>query len=211
MRLVVLGATGGCGRHVVDHALARGHQVTAVVRPGAQYAAPNATIAPCAVLSDGALVSVIAGHDAVISCLGIRRRHPRNPWSRMLSPPDLTSRAAIAIVSAMRATGVERVLSISAAGVGDSRPDMSRWLRWVFDRSQIGVAYRDLAVAETIFAASPLDWTCVRPVTLSPRRARPVREVDFYKLTATIPREAVAIWMLDHLAASPSRTPMIAA
>jgi putative NADH-flavin reductase len=211
MRLVVLGANGGCGRHVVDHALARGHDVIAVVRPGSHYEPASANLVHCDVLDEHALANVFAGHDAVISCLGIRRRHPRNPWSRMLSPPDLTSRAAMAIVAAMRTSGVERVLSISAAGVGDSRPHMNRWLRWVFDHSQIGVAYRDLAAAEAIFAANSVDWTCVRPVTLSPWRARPVREVNFYRLTATIPRESVAIWMLDHLAKSPSQTPMIAA
>ena len=212
MHLVVLGASGGCGRHVVAHALARGHTVTAVVRPETGYAAPpGANVARADVLCDGALAEVVRGHDAVVSCLGIRRRFPRNPWSRMLSPPDLTSCAATAIVTAMRAARVERVIAISAAGVADSASRMSRLLRFVFDRSRIGDAYRDLAVAERVFAESRVDWTCVRPVTLSPRRARPVREVDFYGLTATIPRESVALWMLDHLAGANSRTPMIAA
>jgi putative NADH-flavin reductase len=32
MRLVVIGATGGTGRQLVDQALGRGHQVTAFVR-----------------------------------------------------------------------------------------------------------------------------------------------------------------------------------
>jgi putative NADH-flavin reductase len=212
MQLVVLGASGGCGRHVVAHALARGHAVTAVVRPEAAYTAPTgATVARANVLDNGELARVVAGHDAIVSCLGIRRRFPRNPWSRMLSPSDLTSRAAAAIVAAMRAARLERVISISAAGVADSAPRMNRWLRWLFEHSRIGDAYRDLAVAESIFAASHLDWTCVRPVTLSPSRARPAREVDFYGLTAMIPRESVAIWMLDHLAGAVSRTPMIAA
>jgi putative NADH-flavin reductase len=212
MQLVVLGASGGCGRHVVAHALARGHAVTAVVRPETGYEAPpGAHVVRADILRDGTLVEVVRGCDAVVSCLGIRRRFPRNPWSRMLSPPDLTSRAATAIVAAMRAARVERVIAISAAGVADSAPRMNRLLRFVFDHSRIGDAYRDLAVAEGVFAASRLDWTCARPVTLSPRRARPVREVEFYGLTATIPRESVAVWMLDHLAGAPSRTPMIAA
>jgi uncharacterized protein YbjT (DUF2867 family) len=36
MRLTVFGATGGTGRHVVQQALADGHQVTAVVRDPAR-------------------------------------------------------------------------------------------------------------------------------------------------------------------------------
>ena len=36
MKLTILGATGGVGRHLVSHALADGHQVTAVVRDPAR-------------------------------------------------------------------------------------------------------------------------------------------------------------------------------
>ncbi len=211
MKLVVLGASGGCGIHVVRHALARSHAVTAVVRaPAAARVPAGATVVCDDVLRDGAIAHAVRGHDAVISCLGIRRRFPRNPWSRLISPPDFTSRTAAALVAAMRAARVERVLAISAAGVADSEPRMSRLLRWLFAHSKVGDAYRDLAAMEAVYAGSALDWTAVRPVTLTNLGVRATRETDRFGLTATIPREAVAIWLLDHLTVRGARTPMIA-
>lgn len=193
------------------HALARGHSVTAVLRPGTEYVLPpGATEARADVLSADAIVDAARGCDAVISCLGIRRRSPRNPWSRLMSPPDFTSRAARAIVTAMRRARVERVLAISAAGVAESSARMSSLLRFLFAHSHIGDAYRDLAAMEAVYAASELDWTCVRPVTLVSRSMLPYCEVDKYALTATIPRETVATWLLDHVTARvSSRLPMI--
>jgi putative NADH-flavin reductase len=211
MNLLVLGASGGCGGHVVRQALAAGHAVTAIVRPSTVYAAPpGAVVVRDDVLRDGAIAAVARGHDAVISCLGIRRRRPRNPWSRLISPPDFTSRTAAAIVAAMRAARIERVLAISAAGVADSAPRMSWLLRFLFAHSRVGDAYRDLAAMEDVYARSALDWIAVRPVTLTNRRARAVGEIDRFGLAATISREAVARWLIEHVGSTPTtRTPMI--
>ena len=211
MRLLVLGASGGCGRHVVRHAIARGHDVTALVRPTTTYQAPaGATVVRDDVLAPGALASIVPGHDVVISCLGIRRRWPRNPWSRLISPPDLAATSADRVIEAMHGAGARRLLAISAAGVGDSALRMNRVMRWLVAHSRIGDQYRDLAVMEDRLAATDLDWCAVRPVTLTARRARPVREVDRFGLTAMIARESVALWLLDHLAGGGDRTPMIA-
>jgi putative NADH-flavin reductase len=212
-RIVVLGATGGCGAHVVRHAAARGHAVTAVIRPNAVFEPPPGHVAVVRgdVLADGVIARAMDGHDAVISCLGIRRRFPRNPWSRLLSPPDLVARTTRSIIAAASASGLSRVLQISAAGVADSAPLMNWVMRFLVKRSKIGVAYRDLAVAEDHLATSTLDWTAVRPVTLSPGKPKRVITVPRFGLTALISREAVALWLLDHLASDPtSRTPMIA-
>ncbi len=210
-RILVLGASGGCGVHVVRIALAAGHDVAALVRPAAPYDAPaGATVIRDELLRAGAIADAMRGREVVISCVGIRRRRPRNPWSRLLSPPDLVARTAQAIVDGAAPGGVRRVLAISAAGVADSAPRMSWPMRWLVGHSKIGVAYRDLAVAEAILAASALEWTAVRPVTLTPGRARPVREVERFALTATVAREAVARWLVDHVDLPGPTTPMIA-
>jgi uncharacterized protein YbjT (DUF2867 family) len=211
MKLLVLGASGGCGAHVVRLALARGHEVTALVRAETDYGPPaGAAVVRDDVLRPGAIAEAARGHDAIVSCLGIRRRHPGNPWSGLVSPADFTSRTARAIVEAAHAAGIRRVVAISAAGVADSAPRMSALLRFVFGISRVGTAYRDLAAMEAVFAASDLDWTCVRPVTLANGAAQASRETDRFALTAKIDREAVAAWILDHVgAAAVPRTPMI--
>ncbi|MEQ1501914.1 MAG: NAD(P)H-binding protein [Myxococcota bacterium] len=209
MKLVVLGASGGIGRHLVADAVSRGHAVTAVVRPETPFDAPvgqgSVTVIRDDVLRPGAIAGAVAGADAVLSSLGVKRRTPANPWSTLVSPPDFASSTARSIVAAMREARIRRVIAVSAAGVAESGPRMNAVMRALVARSNIGVAYRDLAVMEQVYADSGLDACCVRPVTLtsgarSPSGSGRVRAVDRFGATMSIARADVAAWMLDHLA-----------
>jgi putative NADH-flavin reductase len=210
VKLVVFGASGGCGSHLVRQAAARGHQVTAVVRPETSYQPPNgATSTRGHVLYADFVAAAIAGHHAVASCLGIRYAHP---WARRESPDDFISRSTANIVSGMQATGARRICVISAAGVGDSRPAANLALRFVIATSNVGVAYADLERVEEILRASGLDWQAVRPTTLNNRSGtgKP-RLTGSFPMTASIARADVAAFMLGQLeaAAFTERTPMI--
>lgn len=192
MKIAVLGASGGCGRQVVAQAAARGWQVAALVRTRIEL--------PARVVV-GDMDDAIAGADVVVSCLGIRRRHPRNPWSKMMAAPDFTSTSAARIVAAMHEAGVGELVAISAAGVAESAATMAWPLRLLFGSSKIGVAYRDLATMEAVYQASGLRCLIARPVTLRDGDAKPVREVSRFGLFSTISRASVATWMLDRIAA----------
>ncbi|MBI2569955.1 MAG: NAD(P)H-binding protein [Candidatus Schekmanbacteria bacterium] len=114
MRLLLLGASGECGRRVAVFARERGHEVTAIVRPAAPLTA--AVAGGCRVIradvgAPGVIREALAGQDAVVSCLGLRRRAAWNPWSRLLSPADLTSRVARLTADAMTRRGVARVVA----------------------------------------------------------------------------------------------------
>lgn len=114
MNLVVFGASGATGRHVVTLAAEAGHHVRAVVR--AVSPAPVAGLRVEADVVDPASVAhAVRGADAVAVCLGISRR-TRSPFAPLVSPPDLTSRAVAAIVAAMRDTGPRRIVHVSAFG-----------------------------------------------------------------------------------------------
>ena len=78
MRIAVLGATGGTGRHVVATALARGHDVVAVVRQaGVIDPVPGLREVLWADLDDSsALLDAFQGVDAVISALGGAAKGP---------------------------------------------------------------------------------------------------------------------------------------
>jgi nucleoside-diphosphate-sugar epimerase len=210
MRLIVFGASGGCGSHLVRQAAARGHQVTAVVRPETSYQPPSGvTSTRGSVLHEDFVAAAVAGHDAVASGLGIRYAHL---WARRESPDDFISRATTNIVSAMKAAGVRRICVISAAGVGDSRAAANLPLRFVIAASNVGVAYADLERVERILRASGLDWQAVRPTTLSSRAGTGApRLTTSFPMTASIARADVAAFMLAQLeaAAFTDRTPMI--
>lgn len=152
------------------------------------------------------LAQAAQGHPVVLSALG-HRRASFFPYSALRSPPDLNERVARAVVAA----GVQRFVGVSAAGVGDSFATLNAIMKLLVRTSTIGYAYRDLERMEAILAASEVDWTLPRPVTLTDGPpTNEVRIVEAFTMTATIARADVAGWMLDHLAGSPSRTPMLA-
>jgi putative NADH-flavin reductase len=180
MKLTIVAATGGLGRRLLGQALAAGHDVTAVVRdpgklPAEVRAAGKARIvtADLAAADPGTLESAVAGVDAVLSGLGARAR----------SDAGIASRGTRALITAMRATGVRRIVVVSAAPVGTvasgRRPNpprhdpgdgfFMRYLGSPFAKAAFGNSYADLALMEDLLASSGLDWTSVRPPRLTNR------------------------------------------
>jgi uncharacterized protein YbjT (DUF2867 family) len=200
MKLLVLGASGRCGRWLVQLAAERGHDVTAVVRPSTIFdAPPGVEIRRAEVLDVEAIAGAVRGQDGVLSCLGLRRAGS-SPWAALTSPPDLTTRVARLLIESMRREEVHRLVVISAGGVGESVNQLSRSVRWLTRSGSVAVAYQDLAMMEQELTASGLDWLAVRPVTLTngppTGRACPVTR---YGLTSVVRRADVAAWMLRQI------------
>ncbi len=211
MKVLVLGASGGVGAHLVRLATAAGHEVTAMSRtrvdvPGA------ARLVVDDVQREGAIDAAVVGQEAVLSALGIRRAKASNPWSDLVSATYFTSRTAALLVDAMKRHGVRRVIAVSAAGVGDSREGLNWMMRFFIRWSNVGANYRDLEGMEQVYAASGLDWCCVRPTGLKDGPvSKRVRQLDSFPLNEWISRADVADWMVEHLAADVSndRTPIL--
>ena len=83
LRVLLLGATGTIGRATAAALIAAGHEVVAVVRPGASGPAGGARL-EADVTQAGALAAAIgaARFDAVISCLASRTGAPATVWSK---------------------------------------------------------------------------------------------------------------------------------
>jgi putative NADH-flavin reductase len=203
MRLLVLGATGGVGRHVLTQALEAGHEVTVLARASSSLAPPAGVRVVRGEVSAGTgLDEAMPGQDAVLSSIGMQRRNPANPWSPSLSAQDLTSASARHIVAAMQRHGVRRVVAVSAAGVAESRAQLNLLMRFFLATTMIGTAYADLARMEATYAESGLDWLAPRPTRLvdGPVTGR-VRVVPSFGLRDQVSRADVAAWMLAALAA----------
>lgn len=170
MKIVVLGASGATGREVVAQAVGAGADVTAVVREGS--AAPDGATVVRAELRDAArLATALHGADAVISALGPRGR----------GPTTVCADGTRAAVTAMRETGVRRLLLVSAAGLpGDGEDALTRLVARPIVGRVFRHVYADLAEAERIVRASGLEWTIVRPARLTggPPTGRYRRAVD---------------------------------
>jgi putative NADH-flavin reductase len=76
MNLLILGATGGTGRALVQQALEQGHVVTAFARDPSkmQMTNPNLRIAKGDILDYSSVEAAVRGQDAVLSALGVRVR-----------------------------------------------------------------------------------------------------------------------------------------
>lgn len=201
MKICVFGATGGCGRATVDAARSRCHEVRAVVRrqtePPSEWPS-SVEVVRADPYSAEALDEAIAGVGAVISCIGIRRRNPLNPWSPLASPRDTAQRCTSNILTSMQRTGVSRLACISAAGVGDSRSTLWPPLGMVIALSNIGVAYRDLCEMERVLQQSSAEWLAVRPTTLTSSRApHRLATTSSYRYLSRVPRRTVAEGLVD--------------
>jgi putative NADH-flavin reductase len=74
-RLIVFGATGSLGRHVLRQAPAAGHEVTALVRtparlPAEARAKVSVHVVDLRAIAPAELARLIAGHDALVNCAG---------------------------------------------------------------------------------------------------------------------------------------------
>jgi putative NADH-flavin reductase len=174
MKLTIVAATGGIGRRALEQALAAGHDVTAVVRnPRKLPSGVPAVTVDLAAADPAALESAVAGADAVLSCLG--------PHS--VSEAGIASRGTRAIVQAMQATGVRRIVVVSAAPISTvpspGRPTppkhdpgdgfLMRHLAAPLIKAAFRTPYADLAQMEDVLRDSGLDWTVVRPPRLTNR------------------------------------------
>lgn len=172
MKLTIFAATGGIGRQLLEQAIAAGHDVTAVVRNPRKLPAEVPSVAADLATADPAtLESAVKGADAVLSGLGPRSQ----------SEAGVAAQGTRAIVTAMRAAEVRRVVVVSAAPVGTvpspSRPNPPRYDPGdgLFMRTLLGPLikaalrkhYADLAVMEDVLRDSGLDWTIVRPPRLT--------------------------------------------
>ena len=204
MKIVVFGASGKCGAHLVRLARERGHEVLAVARASA--AVPDdVPVARGDVLDQSFVRETAAGRDAIASALGMRYAHP---WAARRSPDEFVERATTNLIAARP----RRLVVISAAGVGDSRAAMNWPMRALLATSNVGVAYADLERAEAALRASDLDWQAVRPTTLTNgARTDRVALTDRYRAADRIARVDVAGFMLATLEAPAieDRTPMI--
>jgi putative NADH-flavin reductase len=206
-KLLVLGATGGTGRLIVEQALARGYEVTALVRsPEKGPVHKDAKLVIGDARNEAALRKAVKGQDAVVSALGT----PASPFREV----SLLSIATRSLVSAMKAERVSRLVVITGMGAGDSVGHGGALFDYLILPLLLRRVYADKNRQEAIVRESGLDWILVRPVILNDKPGRNTVRA-FTDLSGihggTISRADVATFVLDQLRADTWRhqTPLI--
>lgn len=167
MHILILGATGRTGKHVLAEALRRGHKARVLVRDPSKITVSSpllqiveGTPTDTAILSDA-----MEGCEAILSALNVSRVNDF-PWANLRTPKDFLSTVMKNIISAAPGQGIRRLIFTSAWGVAETRKDIPGWFRWFIEKSNIRYPYEDHARQEELVARSSLEWTSVRPAGL---------------------------------------------
>src|SRR5258706_8941563 len=160
MKLFILGTTGGIGRHLLQIALERGHQVTAYVRSPKKIATTHERLKVIQgdVFNADQMARSLTGHDVVLSSFG--------PLTILSS--TLRRQFGRTLAAAMRKSGVRRAQVVSAAFLFHDLGLSALFLKATLFRQMIP----DMAGMEAEVCQSDLDWTIVRPPRLTNGPAR---------------------------------------
>ncbi|HSX51603.1 MAG TPA: NAD(P)-dependent oxidoreductase [Cellvibrio sp.] len=146
MKIALIGATGFVGQYLLTEALTRKHQVTALVRNPAKLAAAEGLTSKALDAQDAAQVTAaLAGYEAAIISL----HH---------DGLDLP-----ALINAVKASGVGRVLIVGGAGSLEVAPGVQ-----LVDTPEFPAEWKAVALAAREFlnllrAEKSLNWTYISP------------------------------------------------
>ncbi|MFE9854529.1 NAD(P)-dependent oxidoreductase [Streptomyces sp. NPDC005780] len=156
-RIVVFGAGGRAGRHAVAEAVARGHQVTAVVRDPARYtdlAGAGVTMVAGDVTRADSVAEVAAGHDAAISAAG-----------RLDMPSDaFYVGAAHALLDGLARAEVGRLVLIGIGSTLETAPGVAVHDAPGFPEEARAFSLGHTAELDVLRAAeTDIDWLVIAP------------------------------------------------
>ena len=194
MNVLVLGATGSVGGHLVRQGLARGHRITVLVRSPEKMRAfeGRLTILQGDVLDRHAVEKAVAGQEAVIYSVGVST----------ISPTTLFSQSTKILLEAMVGNGVKRLICITGVGAGETRGHGGFFYDRIIFPLFTKHRYQDKDRQEELIRNSTLDWIIVRPAPFhegeSSGTLQAVTEVHGVTLRR-ITRAEVATFALDQL------------
>jgi putative NADH-flavin reductase len=160
MKVLIIGASRGVGRRLLERSLAQDHQVTAAVRnpTAVDIQHSHLRVLSCDVLDTGSVTRALAGHDVVFCAIGDRSR----------GPTTLYSTAARNIVHGMQAQQVRRLVFLSNFGVlGETARDLRGAALLFLAKRLIRHTLADHRRALQEIQDHAPEWIAVRPLPLT--------------------------------------------
>jgi putative NADH-flavin reductase len=161
MKVAIIGASGFIGSYVRDEALARGHQVTAIVRHSEKITVRNARLHVVkADILKSDVEALVKGHDAVISAYSAGRSGS--------GIYDEQIKGYKAIISGMKKSGIKRLLVVGGA----STLEVSPGVQLIDTMNPEQITQGMLATREMLYMLreeKELEWTFLSPAaTIAP-------------------------------------------
>jgi putative NADH-flavin reductase len=195
-RLLIVGATGGTGRHLVAQALERGYAVTALVRDPSKLRMDHErlNLVRGDVMDYDTIEAAMRGQEAVVSALGHKR---------FFYPTRIQSEGARNILRAMEAHHVSRFVCQTSLGLGDTAGRLGLYFTLFTIPVVLPFYFWDKARQERLIAESNAEWIIVRPGMLTNgarrRQFRHGFQIGNPLWTVRISRADVADFMLDQV------------
>ncbi|WP_211747217.1 NAD(P)-dependent oxidoreductase [Paenibacillus sp. Marseille-Q4541] len=156
MKLIIFGASGTIGQAIVQEALRRKHEVTAVVRNRFKLNEKHdlLTVVEGDLLKPGSIAELAKGHEVVISAYG----------PKFGAEQELVE-VARALVEGLREGGVERLVVVGGAGSlkTDEGVPLMETAGFPEEVKPLAMAHQD---AFQIYQESDLDWTYLSPASI---------------------------------------------
>lgn len=156
MKILVIGATRGIGRQVMEQALDQGHRVTVLARKpqSLDRQSEQLRVLPGDILDPEAVEAAVAGQEAVLITLGLAPT-----WK----PVMVFSQGTKNVLAAMQHHGVPRLLAVTGIGAGDSRGHGGFFYDRIFNPWLLKRIYEDKDRQEELLRHSKVAWTVARP------------------------------------------------
>lgn len=157
MKLIIFGATGSVGQHLVQQALEAGHEVTAFTREKAKVSPHHPRLQVCEgdVLDAPTVAAALEGQSVVLCTLGAGRKG------------TVRAQGTENIVRGMQAHGARRLICQTTLGCGASQDNLNFFWKRVMFGWFLKEAFLDHEQQEQQVVDSSLDWTIIRPAAFT--------------------------------------------
>ena len=194
MKVLVLGATGSVGQHILRLGTERGHEITALVRNPEKLKSWESRVRLIKgdALDKDAVEQAVRGQEAAIYAIGVKT----------IGRTTLFSESTRILIDALERDRVKRLVCITGVGAGETKGHGG----FLYDRILFPLftkrMYEDKDIQETLIQKSSLDWVIVRPAMFREGTASGKFEAvtDVRGVTLTrVSRAEVAAFVLDQL------------
>lgn len=196
-KVLILGGSGYVGRMVLTEALARGYEVTALLRSPDVVTDAKVRKVKGDALDPQAVREAVKGQDAVIHAIGLSTSGGKRGGNlKRGEKTTVFSETAKVLVDAMKADGVKRLIVMSNVGVGDSAaavPFVAKKIIFPLFLPFLLAIFEDKEKMEPIVANSGLDWTLARFNGITGDKPKGTRKVAMdgkVAMTITVPDAA---------------------
>ena len=166
-RILLYGATGRTGGLLLTYALQQGYAVTALVRSPEKLLlkSEHLTVIRGLPTNPDDVRQAMQGCDFVISTLSALSESESFSRRKIIPPHTLETTMRNTIAS-MAEFGLQRIVTLSSIGVGDSWPYAPWYMRLAIKLTNFKLTFADHDRQETLLRESNLAWTIARPVAL---------------------------------------------